>query len=82
MAGLQVVAPDDAEGPYETVAGVVYGGLPHYWYDPTGRNFGQQGTPTPWLWPAMCLTRRSQLFQTTVRPGFVQGPSVRFRQRV
>lgn len=79
LEAIAAVTPDAAEAPHETAAGVVYGGQPHYLYDPLGAVFRTSGTP--YLLPALCLTPEAAL---TVTPamGVERGPSgVRWRER-
>lgn len=81
-ATLAAVTPAwPAEAPHETLAGVAYGGLPHWLYDPTGRTLARTPAIGPRLYPVLCMTPE-QAFTTSVLPGADQGPaSVRWRVR-
>lgn len=79
LTHLALVSPDAGEAPHETVAGVVFGGLPHYLHDPLGAVFRAAGTPQ--LLPVLCLTPEAAL-TTTPAIGVEHGPSgVRWRER-
>lgn len=78
-SALGAVTPDAGEAPHETVAGVVYGGLPHYLYDPLGGVFSTSGTP--YLLPVLCLTPEAAM-TTTPAKAIERGPTgVRWRER-
>jgi hypothetical protein len=80
-AALAAVTPDWAEGTYETVAGVVYGGRPHWLYDPLGRTLSESDPPGPALLPVVCLTPGAALSASRT-PTLEAGPTgVRWRER-
>jgi hypothetical protein len=79
LTALASVSEHAAEQPHETVAGVVYGGYPHYLYDPVGGVFRTAGVA--YLLPVLLLTPEAA---STTSPAFgiEQGPSgVRWRER-
>jgi hypothetical protein len=79
LTALAAVTPDAAEGPQETVSGLLFGGRPHYLYDPLGAVFRTSGTP--YLLPVLCLTPEAALTQTPAK-GIERGPTgVRWRER-
>lgn len=78
LTAMAAVTPDAAESPHETVSGVVYGGLPHYLYDPDGVVFRQSGTP--YLVPVLCLTPEGVVSQS-LAPTLEGGPTLRWRER-
>jgi hypothetical protein len=76
---LALLNPDAADGPVETVSGVMFGGLPHYWYDPVGATMRTAGTPG--LLPALLVTPEA-VQTTTPAKAIEQGPvGIRLRER-
>jgi hypothetical protein len=54
---IAAVTPDVAEGFVETVAGVGYGAVPHWLYDPVGRTLADDpATATPTVLPVICAS--------------------------
>jgi hypothetical protein len=76
---LAAVMPEQMEGPHETVAGVVYGGRPHYLYDPTGIIF--RSTGTPYLLPVLCLTPESVMAENVTLGRDRPASGARWRER-
>lgn len=75
---VSAVTPDAAEGFVTTVAGVGYGGLAHYLYDPTGVVFGRS---TPVLYPVLCLADGISASMQALAPLLERGPTIRWQER-
>jgi hypothetical protein len=68
------------EQPVETVAGTIYGALPHWISDPLGAVFRQSNTPQ--LYPVLCVSGADLGLTIQGPAGTIQGVRVRYRQRV
>ncbi len=81
LAAVQAaLTPSMSEGTQETVEGTIYGGVPHWMYDPVGTVLSRATVKVPMLIPVLCTSPESAQSQAVTATLEVPAAS-RWRER-